>query len=90
MVKFVIAYLMIINIFGFFAMEIDKWKARNHKYRISEKMLFLLAIFGGSVGTLAGMHVFRHKTQHWYFKYGMPAILVFQIVCVICYVRYVK
>lgn len=84
--KFVIAYLLMINIFGFFAMAIDKWKARNHKYRISEKMLFFWAILGGSVGTLAGMHVFHHKTQHWYFKYGMPAILVLQIVCVIYYV----
>ena len=54
MVKFVIAYLMIINIFGFFAMGIDKWKARNHKYRISEKMLFLLAIFESSPKILAG------------------------------------
>lgn len=86
MMKFVIAYLLMINIFGFFAMGIDKWKARNHKYRISEKMLFFWAILGGSVGTLAGMHVFHHKTQHWYFKYGMPAILVLQIVCVIYYV----
>lgn len=88
--KFVIAYLLMINIIGFFVMGIDKWKARNHKYRISEKTLFLCAVIGGSVGTLVGMHVFHHKTRHWYFKYGMPAILILQIVCVICYAWYVK
>ena len=43
-------------------------------------LLFTCALIGGSIGAIAGMYVFRHKTKHWYFKYGMPAILLAQVV----------
>ena len=58
----------------------DKKRAKKGEYRISEKALFMIALLGGSVGSILGMRHFRHKTKHWYFKYGMPAILVSQIV----------
>lgn len=73
-----IGYLIMINIIGFFIMGIDKRKAKKHAWRIPEKMLFLTSILGGSIGTWAGMYVFHHKTKHWYFVVGMPAILLFQ------------
>lgn len=79
LIIYLAAYLIFINIIGFFIMGIDKWKARKNRYRISEKALFLVAVIGGSIGTICGMYVFRHKTQHWYFKYGMPVILILQI-----------
>jgi uncharacterized membrane protein YsdA (DUF1294 family) len=60
-------------------MGIDKKKAIHHAWRIPEKTLFLASILGGSIGTWAGMYVFRHKTKHWYFVVGMPAILAVQI-----------
>ena len=44
-----------------------------------EKTLFLVSILGGSIGTWAGMYLFRHKTKHWYFVVGMPLILVLQL-----------
>ena len=47
--------------------------------RVPEKTLFLLAILGGSVGAILGMRVWHHKTRHWYFKYGLPAILLAQL-----------
>lgn len=75
-----IIYLLIMNIIGFAVMGIDKSKAKRHAWRISEKMLFMVSIFGGSIGTLAGMYLFRHKTRHWYFVLGMPAILILHIV----------
>jgi uncharacterized membrane protein YsdA (DUF1294 family) len=71
------------NLIGFFAMFLDKQKAKRGKWRIPEKTLFLLAIIGGSLGTTLGMNIFRHKTKHWYFKFGMPFILIVQIVLVI-------
>ena len=77
------AYLVIINIAGFAAMGFDKKKAKLDKRRIPEKTLFLLSIIGGSIGTLAGMYSFRHKTKHWYFVVGMPLIPVLQIVAVV-------
>ena len=74
-----IIYLLIINCIGFVIMGIDKRKARRGEWRISERTLFACALAGGSIGTFLGMHVFRHKTKHWYFKYGMPLILILQI-----------
>lgn len=73
-------YVLVVNVLGFALMGIDKNRARRGAWRISETSLFLTAIVGGSIGCIAGMQVFRHKTKHWYFKYGMPAILVVQIV----------
>ena len=58
---------------------IDKSKARRGAWRIPEKRLFLLPLLGGSVGALLGMKVFRHKTKHWYFVWGVPAILLAQL-----------
>lgn len=75
-----ISYIVIINTIAFISMYIDKRRAKRKQYRIPEKTLFLLAIVGGSIGSLLGMETFRHKTKHWYFKWGMPLILVCQVV----------
>ncbi|MCR5011985.1 MAG: DUF1294 domain-containing protein [Lachnospiraceae bacterium] len=75
----IIIYFAVLNIMGFAAMGIDKWKAAHHAWRIPEKVLFLIAIFGGSLGSIIGMYTFRHKTKHWYFVYGMPLIMAAQI-----------
>ena len=72
-------YLAIVNITGFIIMGVDKSKAKRRKWRIPEATLFLVAAIGGSRGSIAGMYTFRHKTKHWYFVVGMPAILVIQI-----------
>lgn len=76
----ILLYLIVINFSGFLAMYIDKQKARKRAFRIPESTLFTLAIIGGSVGCIIGMHLFRHKTRHWYFVLGMPMILLLQIV----------
>ena len=73
-------YLCIINAAGFFLMGLDKWKAKTRQWRIAEKTFFLVALAGGSLGALAGMYAFRHKTKHWYFAVGMPLIFAGQIV----------
>lgn len=78
--KYILIYLIVLNIFGFFIMGIDKRKARLRQYRISEKSLFVVALLGGSFGAICGMYFFRHKTKHWYFVYGMPAILVLELL----------
>lgn len=80
--KYFFIYLAIINLIGFFAMFLDKQKAKRSKWRIPEKTLFLLALIGGSLGTTLGMHIFRHKTKHWYFKFGMPLILIVQLALI--------
>lgn len=72
-------YLIAINIAAFCLMGIDKRRAQRHLWRISEKTLFLTALLGGSLGGILGMRLFRHKTKHWYFKYGLPGILILQI-----------
>lgn len=62
-------------------MGIDKRKAKKKQYRISEKMLLFIAIFGGSIGSILGMKVFHHKTLHYKFKFGLPLILLLQVLC---------
>lgn len=76
-------YLVIVNIVGFAMMGIDKQKAIRGAWRIPEASLFFSAIIGGSLGCILGMQRFRHKTRHWYFQYGMPAILILQIIILI-------
>ena len=78
--KCILVYLLLINIVAFALMGVDKSRARRHAFRISEKRLFISALLGGSIGAIAGMYTFRHKTRHWYFVVGMPLILLLQIV----------
>ena len=75
-----LVYLIGINLAGFIIMGVDKKRAIRGAWRISEASLFFTALLGGSLGCILGMQHFRHKTKHWYFKYGMPAILVAQVL----------
>ena len=79
MQKGLLIYLIVMNLIGLAVMAMDKSKARHNVWRIPEKTLFLVSILGGSVGTWAGMYLFHHKTKHWYFVVGMPAILILQM-----------
>ena len=81
-ITLIIIYLAVINFISFTVMGIDKLKAKKRAWRIPEATLFVLAIIGGSVGSIIGMHLFRHKTRHWYFVFGMPAILLLQLAAV--------
>lgn len=76
-------YLAVMNVLGVAVMWSDKRRARLHRWRIPEKVLFGVSLLGGSAGTWAGMYLFRHKTKHWYFVVGMPLILVCQAALVI-------
>lgn len=71
--------LAAVNVVAFAVYGADKRRAKKGKRRVPEKTLFLLAAVGGSAGALAGMRSFRHKTRHWYFVWGIPAILAAQI-----------
>ncbi|MDF2801251.1 MAG: hypothetical protein K0S61_1154 [Anaerocolumna sp.] len=76
----ILIYLIIINVISLIVMGIDKKRAINGKWRISERNLFLYAIIGGSIGSIAGMKIFHHKTKHKQFIYGMPILLLLQII----------
>ena len=78
--------IAIMSLIGFCAMGIDKAKAKAGAWRIPEKTLFGIAILGGGAGVWLGMELFRHKTKHWYFKLGMPLILIVQIILIIYFV----
>ena len=85
--KYILAYLLIVNAVAFLLMLIDKVKAKKNRWRIKESTLMLWAAIGGSIGALAGMYTFRHKTLHRKFTIGIPAILILQIAAVI-YILY--
>ena len=83
LVKILILYLLIVNAIGFILMLVDKIKAKKHLWRIPEATLFLVAVIGGSIGSILGMYTFRHKTKHIKFTVGMPLILAVQVIACI-------
>ena len=84
--KYVIIFLVAITLFTFIVYGIDKRKAKKGRWRIPESTLLLLAVIGGSIGAYLGMKVWHHKTRHKKFKYGIPAIIILQIVLIGLYV----
>ena len=81
--KLLLYYLLIINAAGLLLMLVDKWKAKKNRWRIRESTLLIVAALGGSVGSLAGMYLFRHKTLHLKFTLGIPLILAAQCFVVV-------
>mgnify|MGYP003419824150 CR=1 FL=1 len=79
----IVIYLSILNLVGLLVMWLDKAKAQGNAWRIPEKSLFLISLIGGSIGTWAGMYIFRHKTKHWYFVAGLPVIFFIQLAIAI-------
>ena len=79
----VLLYLIIVNAAAFLLMLADKQKAKRGLWRIPESTLMGVAIIGGSVGALAGMYTFRHKTRHLKFVLGVPLIFAIQILLTI-------
>ena len=82
MTQTIVYILIVINVITFLIYGIDKWKAKQGSWRISEATLLLLAVIGGSIGALLGMQVWHHKTMHKKFKYGLPLILLSQIALI--------
>jgi len=83
MLKYLIVYLIIINLVGFIAMAIDKRRAKKGEWRIKEGTLFIITLLGGGFGTIGGMYAFRHKTKKLKFTIGLPTILITEIVLIV-------
>ena len=79
----IVIYFVIINLFGFFIMWLDKRKAKKGSWRIPEKTLFIITALGGGIGTTAGMYAFRHKTQKVQFVIGFPLITILEIIAIV-------
>ena len=74
--------LVLFNLITFIIYGIDKFKAKKGMWRISESTLLFLALLGGSVGAWLGIKMWRHKTQHWKFRIGVPLIIIIQIALI--------
>lgn len=85
--KLLILYLLIMNAAGVTSMLVDKHKAKKKLWRIPEATLFAIALLGGSIGSLVGMYLFRHKTKHLSFTLGIPAIIAVQLLLVWLLIR---
>lgn len=83
----ILSYLILMNLIGFALMGIDKHKAIKGAFRIPEATLFVVAIIGGSIGSIFGMYTFRHKTRHKKFVYGMPAVLIIQVLLIFLFLQ---
>ncbi|NRD76067.1 DUF1294 domain-containing protein [Bacillus sp. BRMEA1] len=81
--KILLLTMLIMNVWGFYIMGMDKKRAQKHQYRIQEKTLWLVAVFGGAIGTFLGMRLFRHKTKHLSFIIGFPILAIVDILLLI-------
>ncbi len=77
--KILCAWFLLWSLVAFIAMGADKRRARRGLWRVPEATLFLFALLGGALGATLGMHIFHHKTKHWYFRWGLPLILLAQV-----------
>ena len=84
--KYLIIYLIVINIITFIIFGLDKYYAIKGRFRISEATLFCLCIIGGSFLGYIGMKVFRHKTKKTYFRIGVPLIMILEAILIIKWV----
>lgn len=75
-------YIIAINALSFWLMRDDKQRAKDGKRRIPERVLFEVALIGGSFGGTIAMHRYRHKTKHWYFAFGFPFLLCFHLLLI--------
>ena len=87
--KAIVIYLAAINVITFIMFGADKARAAKGRWRISESALILAALLGGSIGALAGMRIFHHKTRHRKFTVGIPVILALQIILMVIYYPYI-
>lgn len=85
--KALAAYLVLVNIAAFCMYGIDKSAAVKQKQRIPNKVLLGMALIGGSIGALAGMYTFRHKTKKWYYTVTVPVILLLQIAIAVLLIK---
>lgn len=85
----IVIYLAAINVITFIMFGADKARAAKGRWRISESALILAALLGGSIGALAGMRIFHHKTKHRKFTIGIPVILALQIILMVIYYPYI-
>ena len=85
--KILFGYILVMSIVAFCVCGADKFAAQRQKSRVPEKVLFLLSALGGSVGMYLGMFTFRHKTKHWYFVVGIPAIILVQAALILYFSR---
>lgn len=77
--RFIMTYLVLVNAAALVLMLTDKQKAKQGAWRIPERTLIGVALIGGSIGAILGMHLFRHKTRHLKFSLGLPLILAAQV-----------
>lgn len=89
-VRNITIYLILINLFGFFIMWLDKRKAIKGSWRIPEKTLFIITALGGGIGTISGMYAFRHKTKKLAFVIGFPVITILEIIALVWFVVQAK
>ena len=76
MLRIIIIYGIVINLIAFAMYSIDKLQARRGGRRTPERILLILSAIGGSMGAIVAMQLLRHKTQHAWFHYGVPVMLL--------------
>lgn len=82
---FLMIYAILINLIGLYVMNADKKRAQRNEWRIKEQTLWTIAIIGGALGATIGMNLYRHKTKHASFRFGLPALVVVHLALLLIY-----
>jgi len=85
--KYLIIYIVLINLCSFLFYRLDKKKAEKGAWRIKETTLLLLSLLGGGVGSIIGMRVYKHKTKKIKFTVGVPVLTIISIALIILVVQ---
>lgn len=80
----IVGFFLIVNLLSYFAVGYDKYKAKRKGWRIAERSFFAMAVMGGAIGIFWGIRIFRHKTKHALFLYGIPLLVIANLLIYIC------
>jgi uncharacterized membrane protein YsdA (DUF1294 family) len=81
--QIILCTFLIFNLVGMIIVAVDKYKAIHHRWRIPERVFFIMAALGAGPGVYGGCLLFRHKTKHNSFMWGLPAILILQATVIV-------
>ncbi len=89
MLTYYLIFLAVMSVIAFILYGADKRKAQKKAWRTPESVLLGFGFFGGAIGAIAGMNVFRHKTKHWYFwVVNVAGLLVQAALAALIYVKF--
>ena len=85
--KYILIYLIVINLITFIVFALDKICAIKKKWRYKEVYLLGMCFVGGAIGGFLAMYLFRHKTKKKVFVIGLPLIIIIHLFIIMWFIK---